>query len=182
MTHLVGISGSLRRESSNTKLMQEAARLYAPDRFTEADLNLPLVNEDLNQGDGPEAVVALAELLRSADALIISTPEYNKMIPGLLKNALDWLSIIRGGNPLNGMPTAIMSSAAGKAGGERSQYTLRHALTPHRARVVLAPEVTIAGANDAFDEEGRLKNPKSTEFLEKLMDGLKAEQALLAKA
>ncbi len=179
--HLAGLSGSLRKNSSNTMLMNEAARLFAPARFTQGDMNLPLLNEDLNEGDGPEAARRLAEVIRSADALIIATPEYNKMIPGVVKNALDWMSILKGGNPLIGKPVAIMSSAAGKAGGERSQYSLRLALVPHQARVVLAPEVTIAGANDAFDEDGRLKDPKSTEFLGKLMNALKGEMALLAR-
>ena len=178
MTHLVGLSGSLREGASNTLLVEEAARLFAPQQFTLADLNLPLLNSDLNTDDGPEAVARFVALLRSADAVIISTPEYNKMIPGLLKNALDWVSIVAGGNPLKAMPTAIMSSAAGRSGGERAQYTLRHALTPHGAHVVLAPEVTIAGANDAFAEDGTLKDPKSQEFLGKLMDALKAEIAL----
>lgn len=175
MVNLVGISGSLRSASSNTMLVDEAARLFAPDTYTRADLNLRLLNTDL---DTPEAVTRFVSLIRKADAVIISTPEYNKMIPGLLKNALDWLSIASDGNPLAGKPVAIMSSAAGRSGGERSQYTLRHALTPHFARVPTGPEVTIAGANDAFDEKGRLKDDKSTEFLGKLMDVLKAEIAL----
>ncbi|QPH52697.1 NADPH-dependent FMN reductase [Pontivivens ytuae] len=179
--HLVGLSGSLRKNSSNTLLMNEAARLFAPARFTQGDMNLPLLNEDLNEGDGPEAAQRLAEVIRSADAVIISTPEYNKMIPGVVKNALDWLSILKGGNPMVDKPVAIMSAAAGRAGGERSQYTLRHALVPHRTRVVLAPEVMIPGANNAFDEEGRLKDPKSVEFLGRLMDALKAEMALMAR-
>lgn len=175
MTHLVGISGSLRAAASNTLLVDEAARLFAPDIYTRADLNLPLLNTDL---DTPESVQRLADLVRGADAVIISTPEYNKMIPGLLKNALDWLSIMADGNPFVGKPVAIMSSAAGRSGGERSQYTLRHALIPHQARVLSAPEVTIAGANAAFDDNGRLKDEKSTEFLSKQMDALKAEIAL----
>lgn len=175
MTHLVGISGSLRAGSSNTLLVDEAARLFAPDIYTRADLNLPLLNTDL---ETPEPVARLVSLVREADALIISTPEYNKMIPGLLKNALDWMSIASDGNPMAGKPVAIVSSAAGRSGGERSQYTLRHALTPHFARVLTGPEVTIAGANNAFDENGQLKDPKSTEFLTKLMDALKAEIAL----
>lgn len=176
MTHLVGISGSLRAGSSNTLLVDEAARLYGADTYTRADLNLPLLNTDL---EPTEPVTALVSLIRSADAIIISTPEYNKMIPGVLKNALDWMSIAADGNPLAGKPVAILSAAAGRAGGERSQYTLRHALTPHFARVLTKPEVTIAGANDAFDENGRLKDPKSTEFLSSLMDALKSEVSLL---
>ena len=176
MTHLVGISGSLRKNSSNTMLVHEAVRVFQPDLFTLADLNLPLLNTDL---DTPAEVERLVSLIREADAIVISTPEYNKMIPGLLKNALDWISRAADGNPLAGKPVAILSSAAGRSGGERSQYTLRHALTPHFARVLTGPEVTIAGANKAFDDNGHLKDEKSVEFLTKLMDALKAEVALL---
>ncbi|QIK40080.1 NADPH-dependent FMN reductase [Pontivivens nitratireducens] len=175
MTHLVGISGSLRSGSSNTLLVDEAARLFAPDLYTRADLQLPLLNTDL---ETPAEVGRLVTLIGQADAIVISTPEYNRMISGLLKNALDWVSLASDGNPLADKPVAIISSAAGRSGGERSQYTLRHALLPHFARVLTGPEVAIAGAGEAFDDKGRLKDEKSTELLGKLMESLKAEVAL----
>ena len=106
MTHLVGISGSLRSGSSNTLLVDEAARLFAPDLYTRADLQLPLLNTDL---ETPAEVERLVALIGQADAIVISTPEYNRMIPGLLKNALDWVSLASDGNPLAGKPVAIIS-------------------------------------------------------------------------
>jgi chromate reductase len=171
---LAGISGSLRKDSANTKLVKEAARAFAPSAFTLGDIRLPLFDEDLEADGIPAEVTALADVIRTADALVISTPEYNKNLPGGLKNALDWLSRLKP-NPLNGKPVAIVSAAAGRAGGERSQFSLRHCLTPHMVRVLPGPEVMIAGANKAFDEDGHLSDPKSFEFLGKLMDALKAE-------
>ncbi len=87
---LFGISGSLRRESWNSKLMREASRVFDPASFTEADLRLPLFDNDLQQSDGiPDAVQLLANQIEGADAVVIASPEYNQSLTGVLKNALD---------------------------------------------------------------------------------------------
>ena len=89
---LLGLSGSLRQSATNRKLLREAARLFDPASFVEADLNLPLYDGDLEEGEGiPAAVKTLADQIAQADAVIISTPEYNKGPSGVLKNALDWV-------------------------------------------------------------------------------------------
>jgi chromate reductase, NAD(P)H dehydrogenase (quinone) len=174
-THkLLGICGALRAESSNRMLMREAARLFAPADFTEADLRLPLYDADVEAEGMPEVVSRLADQVRAADAIIISTPEYNKAPPGVLKNALDWISRVPGA-AFAGKPVAIMSAAAGRAGGERSQYGLRWMLTPFNARVLTAPEILIPGANKAFDEAGKLHDEHSVALLQKLMEALRAE-------
>jgi chromate reductase len=179
---LVGISGALRRGSSNTLLVKEAARLFGPCDFTLGSIRLPLYDGDLEKEEGlPAEVTVLAELIRAADGVVISTPEYNKNLPGVLKNALDWLSRTKL-KPLAGKPVAIVSAAAGRAGGERSQFSLRHCLTPFNPRVLQGPEVMIAGANSAFDEEGRLKDARSVEMLTMLMEALRAEIALTKTA
>ena len=117
MTQLLGISGSLRADSVNTKLIKEAARLFGPSGFTEADLNIPLYNGDDEDRDGlPASVLALVAQIEAADGIIISTPEYNAAIPGVLKNALDWVSRHKP-SPWAGKPVAVMSAAAGRAGG-----------------------------------------------------------------
>jgi chromate reductase len=176
---LLGISGSLRRESTNTMLVHEAARAFGPCRFTLGDIRLPLYDGDLEEADGiPPGVQRLAEQILAADAVVISTPEYNKNLPGVLKNALDWLSRTKPA-PLAGKPLAIVSAAAGRAGGERSQFSLRHCLTPFQPRVLQGPEVMIASARNAFDADGRLKDPASFEFLGKLMAKLRDEIALV---
>lgn len=171
MTTLLGLCGSLRAGSHNRQLLREAARIFAPDRFIEGDLDLPLYNGDVEDRDGiPEKVQLLADQIAAADGVIIACPEYNKALSGVMKNALDWVSRTKGG-PWRDKPVAIMSAAAGRAGGERSQYSLRLCLTPFRPRVLPGPEVLVGAAADHFDAEGRL----ITESYEKLVEELMAE-------
>lgn len=178
MTTLLGISGSLRKASTNTKLIREAARVFAPDTFVEGDLRFPLYDGDLEKASGiPAEVQTLADQIADADAVVISGPEYNKSISGVLKNALDWVSRTEG-SPWAGKPVAIMSAASGRAGGERTQYALRHCLTPFRPRVLQGPEVMIASSSDAFDENGHLIEERAQKMLSGLMDALKTEVAL----
>ncbi len=174
---LLGISGSLRAASFNRKLVREAARLFYPSEFTEADLRLPLYDGDLETAEGiPGSVQLLADQIATADAVVISTPEYNKAISGVLKNALDWVSRTKGG-PWNRKPVAIMSAAAGRAGGERTQYSLRLCMVPFRPRILQGPEVLVAQAGDQFEGES-LANPFNVKALAELMADLRAEAGL----
>ena len=174
MTTLLGISGALRKDSTNTKLIRYAARVFGPETFLEGDLNLPLFNADLEKSEGiPEGVQKLSDQIKQADAVIISTPEYNKALSGVLKNALDWVSRTEG-NPWRDKPVAIMSAAAGRAGGERAQYSLRLAMTPFRPNILQGPEVMIAASGSAFDEDGRLKDERSNKNLDELMSELRS--------
>ncbi|NNU79552.1 NAD(P)H-dependent oxidoreductase [Halovulum dunhuangense] len=176
---LVGISGALRRESTNTKLLHEAIRAFGPCDFTQGDIRMPLFDEDLEiaQGVAPEAH-ALADRIVAADALVICTPEYNRNPPGVLKNALDWLSRTKKA-PLTGKPLAILSAADGFGGGMRSQFALRHMLTPFNPRILQGPEVVLPDSRNAFDDQGRLTNKLALANVEKLMAALKAEIDLL---
>ena len=174
---LLGISGSLRAESSNTKLMREAVRLFDPEKVTYADLRLPLYDGDLEEEGIPEAVTRLAEQIAAADAVIIAGPEYNKSISGVLKNALDWVSRTRP-NPWLDKPVALMSATGGRAGGERTQWIMRLSLNPFRPRLLVGPEVLVGGAAREFDAEGRLTNERYLKALQDLMDGLRAEARL----
>ena len=172
---LLGISGSLRASSLNRKLIREAARLAQAAEFTEADLRLPLYDGDLEAAEGiPTAVQTLSDQIAAADAVVISTPEYNKGISGVLKNALDWVSRTQGG-PWAGKPVAIMSATAGRAGGERAQFNLRLSMMAFRPRIVAGPEVLVGGAADHFDADGRLATESYVKFLTELMDILKDE-------
>lgn len=164
---LLGICGALRVGSTNRLLMREACRVFDPAAFAEADIRLPLFDEDIETGQGiPPEVQTLADQIRNADAVLIATPEYNKSIPGGLKNALDWVSRTKGG-PWRGKPVAIISASDGRAGGDRSQFALRLAMVPFRARVLPGPEVMLAFSREAFDAEGRLKE---TSYLKPLTD------------
>jgi len=170
---LVGLCGSLRAASFNRLLLLEAARAFGPCEFAQANLRIPLFDEDLARPDFPADVAALKDLVASADAVVIANPEYNKAPPGVLKNALDWLSL-RGG-PLVDKPVAIVSAAGGRSGGERSQYALRLMLVPFRARVLMAPEVLVANPKEHFNTDGRLTTDSYQTLLSDLMQALRAQ-------
>lgn len=170
---LLGLSGSLRRASTNTQLLRIAARYYGGD-FVEADLHLPLYDGDLEDRSGiPAEVEALADQIADADAVIIATPEYNQSLSGVLKNALDWVSRVKA-KPWEEKPVALMSAAAGRAGGARGNYALRLAMTPFRARL-LSGEVLLASSGSAFDENGNLESEQYDAAVRRLMASLKAE-------
>lgn len=170
---LLGLSGSLRRASTNTKLLRVAARHYGGE-FVEADLHLPLYDGDLEERSGiPAEVDALAEQISEADAVIIATPEYNQSLSGVLKNALDWVSRVKG-KPWDGKPVALMSAAAGRAGGARANYALRLAMTPLRPRL-LTGEVLLAASRTQFDDDGALVSEQYDESVRALMASLKSE-------
>ncbi len=174
MTTLLGISGSLRAASTNTKLVHHAADLFGADQFTIGDLRLPLYDGDLEARDGiPASVQRLANQIATADAVIIATPEYNKSISGVLKNALDWVSRTQGNVWLD-KPVAIMSAAAGRAGGERAQFALRLCMVQFRPDLLQGPEILIAQNGDAFDDNGKLVSPRNIDNLTALMTRLKS--------
>jgi len=169
---LLGICGSLRKQSWNRKLMLEAARIFDPAEFVDANLRLPLYDGDLEAEGIPPEVQLLADQIGSADAVVIAGPEYNKAISGVLKNALDWVSRTKGG-VWRDKPVAIVSAAAGRAGGERTQMTLRHAMVAFRPRLLQGPEVLIAAPDREFDAEGRLANERPMQLLTELMAELR---------
>ncbi len=172
---LLGISGSLRKEATNRKLVNAACRIFDPEHYSIADLKLPLFDGDDEDAIGiPPAVQTLADQIKAADAVIISTPEYNKALSGVLKNALDWVSRTKGG-PWRNKPVAIMSAAAGRSGGERAQSSLRLCLAPFRPRLVSGPEILVAGSGDAFDEHDQITNEITLNSLRALMDLLRAD-------
>ncbi len=172
---LLGLPGSLRRDATNRKLLREAARLFDPGTFIEADLNLPLYDGDLEAGEGiPDAVQVLADQIAQAHAVIISTPEYNKGPSGVLKNALDWVSRTKG-KPWMDKPVAVMSAAAGRAGGERAQMILRACMVPFQPRILQGPEIHLADSSNEFDENGRLTSDRYEHTLGHLMQKLRAE-------
>ncbi|MDD7972573.1 NADPH-dependent FMN reductase [Roseinatronobacter alkalisoli] len=170
---LVGLCGSLRAQSYNRKLLLEAARLFGGAEFTEGNLRLPLFDEDLESQGIPCEVTRLKDQIRAADAVVIACPEYNKAPSGVLKNALDWLS--RGGAPWAGKPVAILSAAAGRAGGERTQFALRLMMVPFRPRLLQGPEMLLAAPKDQFDADGRLIAERYVNTLRDLMAALRRD-------
>lgn len=175
MTKLLGICGSLRADSSNRKLLHEAARLFGDCDYVEADINLPLYNGDDEAAGGvPENVKTLSAQIADADAVVISTPEYNKGPSGALKNALDWVSRTEA-KPWSDKPVAVISAAAGRAGGERAQLVLRTFMVPFRPRILQGPEIHLANSDNQFDDNGRLTGELYETMLQELMQSLRAE-------
>lgn len=175
---LLGLCGSLRAQSLNRKTMLEAARLF-DGTFAEANLRLPLYDGDLEDRDGiPSLVQKLADQIAAADAVVIASPEYNQSFSGVLKNALDWVSRVKG-SPWKGKPVALVHAAAGRAGGARANYALRLAMAPFQPDLVPGPEVLIGGAAKEFDATGTLTNDRYRDSLQASMDALrtKAEAA-----
>jgi len=172
---LIGISGSLRKGSTNSMLLAEAARLFGDCDYHEADIRFPLYDADEEKATGVPAVVQkAADQVKAADAVLISTTEYNKGPSGVLKNALDWISRVEG-NPWAGKPLAVMSAAAGRAGGERAQLILRSFMVPFRPRILQGPEIHLANSSDEFDDNGHLTGEIYVKELTQLMESLRAE-------
>lgn len=165
---ILGIAGSLRRGSLNRGLLHAARELAPPgmsieifDRLGE----LPPYNEDVDAAGKPEAVQALVDAVRAADGLLIATPEYNYSIPGLLKNAIDWVSRPPKTTPLKGKPAALMSASTGISGGMRAQYHLRQAFVFTETQAMLKPEVIIPKAMERFDADVRLVDESTRELV-----------------
>ena len=170
---IVGICGSLRRQSINRMLLSlageclpEGSALHICDWH-----EVPPFNADLMAQGLPAPVAALRERIRCADAVIIATPEYNFSVPGMLKNAIDWVS--RGDDqPLLNKPVAILSATPGPLGGARMQYELRKVLLFMNAAVLVKPEVFVGSANQKFDIQGQCTDATTRGFVQAQMDAL----------
>lgn len=173
MVTLLGIPGALRAGSTNRLLLAQARLSFGKAEQIEADLRLPLYDGDLEAESGfPIEVQRLADQIDMADAVVIACPEYNKAPPGVVKNALDWVSRLKG-NPWKHKPVAMISAAGGRGGGDRSQFALRLMLTPFQPHLLTGPEVLVADSSNAFDEAGKLKDARYQKALDDLMAQLR---------
>ena len=163
---IAGIAGSLRKGSYNHALLR-ATQLLAPAnvRIHIHDLSeIPLFNEDLERAT-PPAVARLREAVSNADGFLVATPEYNHGVPGVLKNAFDWLSRPPGKTVLKGKPSGIMGASPGITGTARAQSQLRQSFVFTNTPVLLQPEVLVGRAHDKFDSVGRLTDEATRDFL-----------------
>jgi chromate reductase, NAD(P)H dehydrogenase (quinone) len=159
---IIAISGALRKASTNTGLCRALAEVAPAGVSVEITTlhGIPLYDGDLEATSGkPEAVKALDAKIRAADGVVISTPEYNFSIPGVLKNATDWLS--RGGSPFKWRRVGVIGAADGPLGTGRSQYHLRQNLQGMEAIVMPKPEFFAGHASEKFDKDGNLTDPDS---------------------
>ena len=185
---VLAISGSLREDSHNTRLLRLAAeRAPAGVEVTVWDglREIPPYDEDDDRGAGPGPVRALRGAITDADALLFATPEYNSSIPGVLKNAVDWASRPRAQAALAGKPAAVIGATTGSFGAVWAQAELRKVLGSAGARVIDA-ELAVPRAHQAFDSEGDPLDPSIAERLTATLSALQHEaeldEALLAAA
>src|SRR5215216_3444472 len=166
---ILGIAGSLRRQSYNRAALRTATRLATIDIF-EID-GIPLYSEDDEQ-DPPTKVTELKRRIRESDAVLFVTPEYNYSIPGVLKNAIDWASRPYGDSAWWGKPAAIMGASVGAFGTARAQYHLRQVMVFLNMFPINQPEVMIGNASERFDAEGNLTHNATREFIRQLLQNL----------
>jgi len=180
MTHrplrVLCLAGSLRRASWNRRLLQAAASLAPAGVEAEvydALATVPLFDEDLEQAEpeGPPGVRALRAAIAAADGLLIATPEYNHALPGVLKNALDWLSRESPqGEVLAERPVAVLGASSGPWGTRLAQASLRQVLHTCGALVMPSPTLFMARAAERFDAQGTLADTSTRESLQRFME------------
>ena len=170
---ILGIPGSLRRESYNRSALRAAIGLVPSGAAIETfELDeIPIFNQD-HENDPPPAVVEFKRRIREADAILFVTPEYNYSIPGVLKNAIDWASRPPGDDAWSGKAVAVMGASPGFLGTARAQYQLRQIFVSLNMFTVNRPEVLIANADERFDEQGELKDDRTKEKIGELLRSL----------
>ncbi len=171
--NILGFAGSLRKGSYNRALLGAAVELTPRDARLEIFglEGIPVFNQDLEQSM-PDKVREFKSKIKSADAILVVTPEYNYSIPGVLKNAIDWASRPSGDNSFEGKPVAVMSASTGILGGARAQYHLRQVFVTLNMHPVNKPEIFVTLANQKFDDKGTLTDEKTREFVKKLLEAL----------
>lgn len=163
--------GSLRKESFNRKAANALIEV-APDSmsFDFLDIsNLPMFNEDLEDTPAQEWV-SFREQIRASDALLFLTPEYNRSVPGVLKNAIDVGSRPYGQNSWSGIPAAVMSVSIGNISGFGANHHLRQSLVFVNVPTMAQPEAYIGGAGELFDDQGKLSDDSTKEFFSTFME------------
>ena len=171
--HVAGICGSLRDGSLNRGLLQAAVEL-APAGMEIAIYtrlgDIPPYNEDVFQKGDPEPVADMKKFIGGADALLIAMPEYNYGVPGVLKNAIDWVSRPAGKSVLNRKPAALMGCSPGLGGTIRAQHALRQSFVFTETQVMLQPEIKIPSAAPLFDGTGRLNDENTRQHVKKFLE------------
>jgi chromate reductase len=171
---LLGISGSLRAQSYNSGALSVVGSVMPEDmEFEVAKLtDIPFYNADVEQRGFPAVIESFRRKVAAADALIFAVPEYNFSVPGVLKNALEWLS--RPPNsPTNGKACAVFGASVSPLGTARGQFHFRHICVSLNMIPVNAPHVDITNAKTKFDEQGRLIDQASVDLIRQLVGELR---------
>jgi chromate reductase, NAD(P)H dehydrogenase (quinone) len=168
---VLGISGSLRRDSYNTALLRNAP--VALELWQELK-SIPPYDEDDDVEPTPPAVARMRAAVAGADAILFATPEYNASVPGQLKNAIDWLSRPHGASALRNKPVAVVGASTGAFGAVWAQAELRKVLATAGARVVEG-DVAVGHAQERFDANGVLTDDDLREQVQEVVEALVAE-------
>lgn len=170
---ILGVAGSLRKESFNRALLRAAQDLTpAGARIETFELDgMPPFNQDEEANPHPR-VAEFKQRIRAADAILFVTPEYNYSIPGVLKNAIDCASRPYGDSAWTGKPVAIMGASIGALGTARAQYHLRQMFVFLNMYPVNQPEVMVSNAHQRFDQEGKLTDETSKKLVQQLLTEL----------
>jgi chromate reductase, NAD(P)H dehydrogenase (quinone) len=172
---VAGIVGSLREGSLNKGLLRAAAELAPAGMEIEIYTRLgdiPPYNDDVFMKGDPEPVADLKNFIGGADALLISTPEYNYGVPGVLKNAIDWASRPAGKSALNRKAAAIMGCSPGLGGTIRAQHALRQTFVFTETHVMSQPEIKIPSAAPLFDSSAKLTDETTRQHVKKFLEAL----------
>jgi chromate reductase len=170
---ILGISGSGRKGSYNTALLEAAKELLPKDATLEVvDISkLPLYNQDLEH-DMPEVVKELKKKIRAADAILIATPEHNYSITAVLKNAIEWGNRPPRDASWNGKPAAVISASTGLRGGARAQLHLRQIMIDLNMYPINRPLLLVANAKDKFGEDLQLTDEETIQTLRDVLSAL----------
>jgi len=170
---VAGIVGSLREGSLNKGLLRAATELVPAGMEIEIYTRLgdiPPYNDDVFMKGDPEPVADLKTFIGGADALLISTPEYNYGVPGVLKNAIDWASRPAGKSALNRKPAALMGCSPGLGGTIRAQHSLRQSFVFTETHVMSQPEIKIPSAAALFDASAKLTDENTRQYIKKFLE------------
>lgn len=184
--HILAIAGSLRRGSWNLRLLQAAAECAPAGMQIHVHRTLgavPLFDEDVEEqtGGGPEPVRALRDAVARASGVLIATPEYNQSVPGVLKNAIDWLSRAKPTAVLAGKPVALIGASSGRWGTRLAQAALRQVLCATESLVMPAPALYLRDAARAFDADGRLADAATLNQLRVVLDAFARWQETVSR-
>jgi chromate reductase len=172
---VAGIPGSLREGSLNKGLLRSTVELAPAGMEIQIYTRLgdiPPYNDDVFQKGDPEPVADLKAFIRGADAILISTPEYNYGVPGVLKNAIDWASRPAGKSALNRKPAAIMGCSPGLGGTIRAQHALRQTFVFTETHVMSQPEIKIPSAAPLLDSTAKLTDETTRQYVKKFLEAL----------
>lgn len=170
---IIGLSGSLREGSLNTQLLRAIARKLPSDvEYSEESIALPLYDGNEDRTKLSSDIVEMRDKVQNADALIITTPEYNWSMTAAMKNFIDWMSLGGPNSPLNHHVVALAGVGGGRLGSVRAQMAIRSVLLHNKVWVVPGPEVLIAPREDLFDSNGDVDDDFANSLIDQVLEEL----------